>query len=172
MRLMLALSVLCLTAACSTQPNIETSPAAGDSWQLIGKLGIRSPGYNGSVGINWHQEPGNRYTVDLSGALGLSIARIEGTGESLVLSRTDKRGQRLSRADLEDYLGYRLPVNHLAHWVRGFPDPAYKAKHGEKGFSQAGWLVEYVDVRDDGPRRIKMSLGATTLTLLIRRWVW
>ena len=112
-------ALVILLAACAVQTITPDTPDSSDSWRLIGKLGIRSPSYNGSVTVDWTNQP-NSFVMQLSGALGISAARIEGNRKSVELFLPGEPTARLTIEQLGSYLGFDLPLDHLdflGSWV-------------------------------------------------------
>ena len=168
MRRCFPLLFLVLVACSSVQPLPDKILQQTDDWRLSGKLGVRSPDYNGSVTIHWQNTEDN-FVIALSGALGLSVARIEGGDDAIVLTTPDE-SVRLTNKQLEAYLGYDLPLDYLDFWVRGIADPDRASTIHPTGFNQAGWKIDYLKYKASDPEKMRLSRDATYLTLAIRRW--
>lgn len=166
-------ALMTLLVACGALPIPERSvhdvPHNGANWRLLGKLGVRSPAYNGSVTMDWRNvEQG--FHVSLTGLLGVKLARISSDQGMVELMVPDKPSQILNAGDLQAYLGYELPITHIPHWVQGHPNPDAASISQESGFEQAGWRIEYLKHQASLPRKMRFSYDDTRLTLLIRRW--
>ena len=162
--LLLSVAMLC---ACTNLSLPEGTPT--ENWGLVGKLGVRSPDYNGSVTIDWQHSVGH-FEISLTGALGVSVAEIEGDKHFVHITLGDEPTRTLPLHGVYDQIGYELPFVHLTYWVRGVPDPAHAAIEHETGFDQAGWRVEYLLFETSMPRKIRFTRDAAKLTLIIRTW--
>jgi outer membrane lipoprotein LolB len=143
------------------------------TWQLRGKMGIRSDGGNANLSFVWNESPG-RYDISLKGTLGVAIATVTGTGNQVVLTLPDGRFYRSNRVEnlIEDHVGYRLPVSLLRYWVRGLPDPDYEVQPREEGFSQQGWQVTFQQFSTAGPRKILIEQDDIRLKLAALEWAY
>ncbi len=168
MRRCYLLLILVLVACSSVQPIPDKILHQTNDWRIAGKLGVRSPDYNGSVSIHWQNTEDN-FVIALSGALGLSVARIEGNDDSIVLTTPDE-SVRLTNQQLKAYLGYDLPLDYLDFWIRGIADPDRVSTIHPTGFTQAGWKIDYLKYKASNPVMMRLSQGATFLTLAIHRW--
>ncbi len=161
-----------LQASCAvTPPSDDLSLARATTWAMTGKLGVRSPLYSGSLGLNWTSANGGT-AIRLTGPLGLTVATIERVPGGLNLTTADDGTVFITEPELGEYLGYPMPLHQLSSWVRGVPDPAAPFRRHDNGFSQADWRVIYSSHEAKDPARIRLSRKETTLTLVIRRWTY
>jgi outer membrane lipoprotein LolB len=162
-----------LLVACGSQPlpqsAVHAPPDDTTHWRLLGKLGVRSPAYNGSFTMDWRNVEQGFY-VSLTGILGVKLARISSDHGVIELEVPNKPSQILNAVELQTYLGYELPIVHIPYWVQGHPNPDAISVSQGSGFEQAGWRVEYLKYQASLPRKVRFSYGDTILTLLIRRW--
>lgn len=183
-------------AACSSLHQRETLELGGDaqawkehrqkvepieSWELQGKLGIRSPGESGSGTLFWLQR-NNYYDIRLSGPLGRGATRIQGDSKQTTLEVAGREPVSAESAEalLEQQIGWRLPVEQLLWWVRGLPAPDTASRlqldtHSRLArLSQSGWQVEYSRYQQIGevelPQRLQISGHDLLLTLVITDW--
>jgi outer membrane lipoprotein LolB len=156
-----------MLCACTNISVPEGRPA--ENWRLVGKLGVRSPDYNGSVTMDW-QHSVDHFEISLTGALGVSVAEIEGDQSLVHITLGDEPTRTLPLHGVYDQTGYELPLVHMIYWVRGVPNPAYVSIEHETGFYQAGWRVEYQVFEALMPRKIRFTRDTTKLTLIIRTW--
>ena len=163
---------LTLPASCALTPPVSNIPLVqATSWSMTGKLGIRSPQYNGSLGLAWTSEDDDT-VIRLSGPLGLTVASIERAPGGISLTTPDTGTVFITEPELGEYLGYSMPLRHLSRWVRGVPEAGIPFRRHEDGFSQAGWRVVYAAQVGQDPARIRFRREDTTLTLVIRRWTY
>lgn len=176
-RLLGSLIVMLSLAGCVTRSNDHpnTRLESLSTWQLRGKIGIRSNEGNANLSFIWKESP-DRYSISLKGALGMSLATVTGRGASgqVLLTLPDGREFRSNRVEslIEDYIGYRLPISFLRYWVRGFPDPDYDAQLLERGFSQKGWQVTFQQFSAEGPRKILIEQSNIRLKLAALKWAY
>ena len=160
-RLIAALLVLAALASCTSQKIPDKSNltlGSLSSWQLRGKIGVRSGQGNFNLGFAWNQSPAS-YDITLSATLGTLVAQLNGNEKSVLLTLPDGSKYQGKRIDelLETRLGYHLPFSLLQYWVRGVPDPGIEYEPATNGFSQSGWLVEFRQFGSRGPRKIEIQ---------------
>src|SRR5207245_463644 len=80
--------------------------------------------------------------------LGQGVARIVRDGDQVALTTAEPR--EYHAADVESLtqqvLGFRLPLDGLADWVRGRPSPDLERR---------GWKIEYQEYAGDLPARLR-----------------
>jgi len=177
----------CTITSPKTSPDIsnaaDTLKPPPISWQISGKLGIRSPQKNGSVSINW-QQLGDNFTIKVQGPLGQGSAIITGTQYNAEIKQPGKAPVRSSNVDELVYnsFGWSLPFNDFVHWIRATANPAQPISHISYEpelntlslLEQSHWSLEYSRYKPVEswllPGRIKATQNGTRLTLLIRKW--
>jgi outer membrane lipoprotein LolB len=162
-----------LTGCVTRTSDLNSQLASLSTWQLRGKMGIRSDGGNANLSFVWNESP-ERYDISLKGALGVALATINGSDDQVELTLPDGRFYRSNRVEnlIEDHVGYRLPVSLLRYWVRGLPDPDHDAQLSEEGFSQQGWQVVFQQFSTDGPRKILIEQDNIRLKLAALEWAY
>lgn len=164
----------------SAQEIRERTLAAQPRWTLRGRLAISGPQDGGSGSLEWSQDGGSfRFTVN---------APV--TGKTWTLSGNDSHVELEGLRDgpivgdnaaimLERELGWQVPVDELAHWVRATRAPGdaelvFRADGLPAELRQAGWKVEYPDYDASRqpalPRRIFASRGDYKVRLVVQRW--
>lgn len=157
-------------------------------WRLTGKLGIRTPGDNGSASIQWQQRSRD-YDIDLSGPMGSNRLAIKGKDGLITLLQAGHEPQVAETAEelIFANTGWTIPVTELAWWVRALPAPGQAVHNQQKDtdrqliqLEQAGWVIQYSNYRpvtrpdQSGaialPGRIIAAWGDIRLTLVIREW--
>jgi outer membrane lipoprotein LolB len=151
-------------------------------WKQEGRIGLSvgKDAYNGS--LNWEQE-GDTLDFRFRGPLGIGGVRIHGTlGEEVRVKTT--RGEEFLLQDVEvemqEQLGWSLPINSLRYWVLGITDPELDAELilNENDLldelEQGDWKVVYDSYMDIGkvtmPKKLKVSGPDTKITLLVNSW--
>ena len=187
-------AILLLSACARTpqQPIIPPNPqtvwaqhqqqaATLSNWDIMGKLGIRTPAQSNSARINW-QQLDQKFDIRVTTLLGQGVATLTGsTGD--VQIKLAGRGEFTTSTPEElllQELGWTLPVDVLNYWVRGIPSPHTQALYqlNEQGLletlQQAGWQLSFsrYQTLDSHtlPSKIRLQQGDITLTLLIKRW--
>lgn len=183
-----------LVAGCASRPvvqlpDLETWDARTrvlanyDNWEFSARIGVKTSddGFNGK--LRWMQE-GDAFRATVGGPLGIGTVRIEGDGQSVVL--TDKEGNRTQLRDVEADLQYRygwtIPVRSLRYWALGIPDPDAPAEteFNDEGqlsnLAQRDWIVAITRYRDGGgqlmPNRLTASNSGTRVRIVIDDWLF
>jgi len=184
---------LLLIAACapiqqplssSTQlnwPQHQQQLAQLTHWDIMGKLGIRTPEQSNSARFNWRQQE-QQFDISVTNLLGQSVARLIGTNTEVQL---DIAGQGRYITDspsqlLQQELGWSLPVSMLNYWIKGIPAPNSPASYqlNDQGLLenliQADWQVHFSRYQplesQTLPGKIRLQQGDISLTLLIKQW--
>lgn len=182
--------LLALVSACSSTAPTQTAVnwqqhhdtvSALDSWQLQGRLNIRTDTESRTVNLLWTQQAGD-FDINLSGSLGMGAVTIRGNETGLIMEKSSEAPYYAdSLADIsETYLGYAFPAEHLLHWVRGImaPDTPYQAAWNERQLievlQQDQWQIEYDRYQQVAglnlPGRIRMTHSPYRLTFLVNQW--
>lgn len=182
--------LLALVSACSSTDPLQTAVnwqqhhdtvSTLDSWQLQGRLNIRTESESRTVNLLWDQHAGD-FDINLSGSLGMGTVTIRGNDEGLVMEKSSEAPYYADNlADIsESYLGYAFPAEHLLYWVRGImaPDTPYQAAWNEgqliEVLQQDQWQIEYDRYQQVAglylPGRIRMTHSPYRLTFLVNQW--
>ena len=184
-RMLRAAGLLCaaLLAGCAGMP-----PAAGpaspsrqalESFLLEGRFSLRQEAQNHAGRLNWrHTAAGDELL--LASPFGQGIAEIVATPGQATLTTSD--GRTFAASDVpsltEQVLGYRLPLQRLADWVRGNAAGAEVLARDAQGrplqLRHEDWRIEYGYDGDD-PAALPVRLfaersGAFELRLRIDGW--
>ncbi len=188
--------LICLiTSACSTLGTQDLSEqhfdwqtlapqiATHTSWQLMGKIGVRTKTESSSAAINSWVQADDYFSVQLSSTfLGLGSASITGTPALVTLEEAGEAPLYSDQPNelIEAALGFPLPISHLPYWIKGLPVPdnPYKLSLNKQGLpesmSQLGWTIQYSRYHLDGPLplpgKIKLLQTDTQITLAIKHW--
>lgn len=151
------------------------------AWDIVGKLGIRTPQQSNSARFNWLQQE-QQFDIRVSNLLGQNLATLVGSPDQVQLDITGEDRHITSNPTifLEQHLGWSLPVNMLSYWIKGIPAPAAQASYqlNEQGLlenlHQAGWQVNFsrYQTLDSHtlPVKIRLQQNSVVLTLIIKRW--
>lgn len=152
-----------------------------DRFALSGRVAVAARGEGFSANLRYQQQPGIS-EMALDGPMGIGGMRLRLVGEELSVNTS--RGQALdgvaARAEIEERLGFPLPLAELRWWLLGIPAPGEAAlvqdeASGEiRGFEQHGWQVS-VDTRAPAlgfalPRRLTAQRDGARLRLAVDRW--
>ncbi len=199
LRVALAGSVVLLAlAGCRTRPPTTTvfGPGADAAWSeqyaalrqldgysLNGRVAVAAKGQGFSGSLRYQQQA-QRSEMSLDGPMGIGGVRVLLDGEDINISTS--RGETLdgaaARAELEQRLGFTMPLADLRWWLLGLPAPrAGQAAETEAGpsappaaFEQDGWQVS-VNSRAPGlgfslPQRLTIERDGARLKLLVEQW--
>lgn len=185
----------CVTAPLRLAPPAETTEQQRarrlqqtSNWVLNGRVAVANGRDGGSGRFDWWQR-GSAWRISLSAPVtgqswslsgGGGLARLEGLAGG---AREDDVPDRL----LYEAIGWDVPLQALAYWVRGLPGEAEafgppRLEHGDDGrlrrIQQGGWVIEYDrwQPADLGagpvemPHRLHARRGQARVRLLIDRW--
>lgn len=172
----LALAATLLVTACA---ELELRLPADDiRFELAGRIAVRYREEASSGNIAW-RHGGSGDEVLITNPLGQGVARVVRTADGVVLYGPDGREHRAADAETltEQVLGFRLPLEGLADWVRARPGPgAYEVRRDAGGrlaeLQQSGWKIEYLEWGEDArrPARLKLTYPGVELRLAIAEW--
>ena len=180
-----------MLAGCSYQPTVQPQSRswsehqqqlmAYDQWQLQGKLGFKTVDRGGSATVHWNQNQ-QQYQVQLKAPLGAGNVVIEGDQTSAQMHVGDKFYRATPTTLAARFTGLPIPVDALAWWVRGLPNPNNSASTGlvtnpdgtAASFAQQGWQLTFsrYQITNAGllPKKISGQLGDQSFKLVISRW--
>ncbi|MCF9034836.1 lipoprotein insertase outer membrane protein LolB [Acinetobacter nectaris] len=132
MRLITKLSLACIMgntlilSGCQNyvQPQqalhkLASEPAKKNTFQLDGKIGVRTAEQSGSAFFTWAQQD-NYFNIDLTGALGIGKTHIEGQPGQVTL--TSAKTGTISASSPEELLekatGWQTPITDIIQWVQ------------------------------------------------------
>ena len=154
------------------------------SWGLKGRVAVRNGGEAATASLFWTQRE-DEYRLRAAAPLGRGAYLLEGRDGAALLRGPGQEVERAEDAEtlLLRRLGWRLPVSHLAYWVRGLPSPALPVEalaldeeNRLEALEQGGWVLQcqdYVGVEGRQlPRRLTLRSkgGSYSARLSIRRW--
>ena len=146
-------------------------------FDLSARIAVRYRDEASSGNLAWrHHAQGDE--VLLTTPLGQGVARIVRDGRQVTLSTADAKEYRAT--DTESLtgavLGFRLPLEGLADWVRGRPGPGpAEVERDAAGrvsrIAQSGWVVELLAWGADGrPARLRLQYPGIDIRLAIGEW--
>lgn len=176
------LLLLSLLQACSS---LQTTPSpsarvfkansALQSWQLSGKIGIKTSQGADSAYLNW-QHCGEHFVIRLNGPLGTGAAKLVGDDQQVTLFVSGETPVSAANAEqlLWQHFGWQLPVEQLRFWVVGIPSPKQTYRYQQLGFTQSGWTLSYprqtVQQEYTLPAKASAQTEELHVTLILRDW--
>jgi outer membrane lipoprotein LolB len=152
-----------------------------EHWALAGRLAVSDDEDGGSGSLSWRQQSGGS-RMDFHGALGRGAWRLLSDEAGAELEFADGRRYRADSVDalVQGQIGWRVPVDKLAWWVRGLAAPGVFSARllDEEGrlsrLDQDGWSIEFgrygaVD-GETLPLRVTARQQDRTVKLAIRKW--
>jgi outer membrane lipoprotein LolB len=151
------------------------------SWQVNGKIAVRTARDSGSASIDWKQQ-NKQFNIALLGPLGSNAMTLQNTGGKVSMRTAD--GKEFSADSAEQLLakqwGFNLPVSYLRYWIRGLPVPGIP--HQDKldeynrlaSFSQQGYNIEYLAYSQtnkiDLPSKLTIESPSLKTKIMIYKW--
>jgi len=156
--------VVLLAAFAAACAQVEIKPPEGPlEFALAGRIAARYGKDSFTGNIAWrHARDGDELLI--STPTGQGVAQIVRRGDAVLLKTAEPREYRASDSEslTERVLGFRLPIEGLADWVRGRPSP---------GLESRGWQVEYQDYdAERRPTRLRLTYQGIELRLAISHW--
>ena len=152
-----------------------------DEWILEGRLAVSDAEDGGSGQLRWrHAE--HHVRMDFHGALGRGAWRLEADPAGAELTFADGRRSRADSVDalVRAEIGWPVPVESLAWWVRGLAAPGgFPVRElDEEGrlseLQQDGWAIEFGRYGAVGDEQLPMRMTARqdgrTVKLAVRKW--
>src|ERR1700692_817996 len=147
------------------------------SWRLDGRAAVAAgtPGWQAS--LNW-RETGAGAEGHLSGPLGVGSTVLKRGPDGLSLNGAPPSDAVL--AQLQERLGFELPIDHLRYWLLGVPDPsaAFELKRNDQDraslLTQDDWTVDYdryMPVNGDLlPANLVLRRAGVRVRIVVDRW--
>ena len=175
MRVAAVAAIMLLLSGCAQAP---LKPPEGTlEFNVLGRIAARYGGEGFTGNVDWrHASSGDDMLI--STPLGQGVARIVRQGDATQL--TTANGKKYSAPDAESLteqaLGFRLPIEGLANWVRGLPgDPDARVARSADGKVQSieerDWRIQYLDYDDAGrPKLMQLDYPGIQLRFVITEW--
>jgi outer membrane lipoprotein LolB len=188
--ILLAVCSAVLAGCAALRPKEPPAPAAAASWDerrkaleqatrwnLDGRAAVALGQQGWQASLNWRQT-GADSELHLAGPLGIGALTISVTPAGLSLNGAPPSDAVV--AQLQDRLGFELPLGDLRYWLLGIPDPnspfelTRNAQDRAAHLSQAGWSIEYVDYMAGGgdllPKRLVLTRAQARVRIAVDRW--
>ena len=163
-----------LAAACA---HVELKPPAAVEFDLLGRIAARYANDAFSGNVQWrHAVSGDEMLITTP--MGQGVARIVRQGDAVQLTTADGKEYRAPDAEslTERTLGFRLPLEGLADWVRGQPsgDSPARVEKGPDGklrsLEQRGWKIDYLQYEGERPSLMRLTYQGIELRFALTEW--
>jgi outer membrane lipoprotein LolB len=189
-RLLLILLCSTVLAACVTTRRAPAPAAAAagweqrvavlqklGSWQLDGRAAVAVGTQGWQASLNWRQRE-NSAEVHLSGPLGIGAMVLKRTPDGISLNGAPPSDAVL--AQLQERLGFDLPLDRLRFWLLGVPDPsaAFLLTRNDQDralqLTQADWTIDYDRYMAAGgdllPAHLVLSREGVRVRIVVDHW--
>jgi outer membrane lipoprotein LolB len=189
MRLLIGGLLFCsVFAGCATtRPTLAPVPwdrrvedlQHASAWQLDGRAAAALGQQGWQASLDWRQR-GEATDVHLSGPFGVGALVIRMTPVGLSLNGAPPSDAVL--AQLQERLGFELPLDNLRYWLLGIPDPnsSFDLTRNDQDrashLTQAGWSIAYDRYLPSGgdllPSRLVLSRADVRVRIAVDHWEW
>lgn len=187
MRTLVMLLACCaaLSACTTTRPALAPAPWGqrmsalqhASGWQLDGRAAVAVGSQGWQASLNWQQH-GADSEVHLAGPFGAGALVLRKTSEGVSLNGAPPSDAVV--AQLQDRLGFELPLDTLRYWLLGVPDPGSvfdmtpNVDDRVQRLTQAGWIIDYDRYRpvsgDWLPAHLVLSRGDVRVRIAVDHW--
>jgi outer membrane lipoprotein LolB len=178
----------CVTVRPPPPPAAASVPLAWESrltmlqhvsdWDLSGRTAVAVGTQGWQASLNWRQR-GATTEARLAGPLGVgaTVLRLSDAGLSV---NGGPAGASDAVAELQQRLGFDLPLATLRYWLLGVPDPAtpYELVRNDQDraqtLTQDGWTMNYDHyLASDGdwlPGHVVLNRGDVRVRIVVDHW--
>jgi outer membrane lipoprotein LolB len=147
------------------------------SWRLDGRAAAALGQQGWQASLNWQQD-GSSSDLHLAGPLGVGAADVKVTPAGLSLNGAPPSAAVVTQ--LEEKLGFDLPLDNLRYWLLGIPDPSIpfdltrNAQDRALKISQAGWTIDYDEYMPSNgdvlPKRLVLNRSDARVRIAVDHW--
>jgi outer membrane lipoprotein LolB len=147
------------------------------SWQLDGRAAVVVGTQGWQASLNWRERQ-NSAEVHLSGPLGIGALVLKRSPDGISLNGAPPSDAVL--AQLQERLGFDLPIDRLRFWLLGVPDPsaAFALKRNDQDralqLTQADWTIDYDRYMPAGgdslPAHMVLNREGVRVRIAVERW--
>jgi outer membrane lipoprotein LolB len=182
----IAVSIV-LASCTSVRPRLAPAPwpqrladlQRTNTWQLDGRAAVALGQQGWQASLDWRQQ-GDASEVHLAGPFGVGALELKLTPDGLSLNGAPPSEAVV--AQLQNRLGFDLPLEQLRYWLLGIPDPSStfeltrNAQDRAMHLAQLGWSIDYDRyVPNNGdvmPAHLVLSRADARVRIAVDRWTW
>ncbi len=148
-----------------------------NAWTLQGRAAVAAGAQGWQASLDWRQSAASSQ-LHLSGPLGIGAQVISQTPDGLSINGAPASAAAL--AQLQERLGFDLPIDDLRYWLLGVPAPSgpfdltRNAEDRAQRLMQAGWSIDYdrymAAAGDELPARMVLARGDVRVRIVVDRW--
>jgi outer membrane lipoprotein LolB len=152
---------------------------AATAWHLDGRAAVAFRDQGWQASLNWQQRDGSS-EVHLSGPFGAGAMVLKRSADGLSLNGAPPNDSVMEQ--LQERLGFELPLDHLRYWLLGVPDPgagfevARNAQDRASQLVQADWSIDYdrytAVAGDLLPAHLVLSHEGVRVRIAVDHWEW
>lgn len=187
LRVASCLAAMALLASCATAPfatrgaltwaqRLPALQQNGD-WDMQGRAAVAVGKRGWQASVDWRQKGGNT-TLRLAGPLGVGASLLRLNSDGLSVNGAPPRSDVVDQ--LQQRIGFDLPLANLRYWLLGVPDPgtAYgitlNGRDRARQLTQAGWTIDflrYMHFRGDWlPAALVLTHEGVRVRMAIDSW--
>lgn len=188
-RLILLLAGCAVLAGCATTQRVRPAASfqpwerrlvalqSAAAWQLDGRAAVALGKQGWQASLDWRQH-GADSELHLAGPFGVGALTIQLSSAGVSLNGAPPSDAVV--AQLQERLGFDLPLGNLRYWLLGIPDPALpfelerNAQDRAAHLSQAGWNIAYEDYLPSAgdllPKRLVLTRADARVRIAVDHW--
>jgi len=147
------------------------------SWKLDGRAAAAVGTQGWQATLNWQQQ-GPATEVHLAGPFGMQAMVLTRTAEGVSLNGAPPNDAEI--AQLQQRLGFDLPLDQLRYWLLGVPDPGSafdltrNPQDRAQQLTQAGWSIDYDRYMPVGgdllPSHLVLNREGVRVRIVVDHW--
>jgi outer membrane lipoprotein LolB len=177
----------CVTRAPAPREPAPLSPSAwamraqvlqhANSWTMQGRAAVAAGTQGWQATLDWRQRDSSS-ELHLAGPLGIGAQVITSTPAGISVNGAAPGASAL--AQLQERLGFALPVDDLRFWLLGVPNPGgtFELTRNDQGralhLTQGDWSIDYDRYAayggDELPGRIVLTRGDIRVRIIVDHW--
>ena len=170
-------AMLLLLHACASVPPPGPPAELPPVFALQGRVSVQYGEQALSGLLHWRAgQAGDDFL--LSSPLGQGLFSISSDDRGVTLTRPGEPAVTAESMEAlsQSALGFPLPLAGLRFWIQARPDPASasaihrNAAGGVEQISQDGWQIDYLQYRENRPRKIHVTREGLEIRLVIDEW--
>ena len=177
---LLPLCLLLALAGCASvhdnnlfQPTPTTASAPDTPFHASGRISVNYDGKGQYGNFNWDHSA-KRDELNLLSPIGSTVARLTRDSDGVTLQADGKTRQAADVQELTSQaLGWALPLDNLAWWIRGRIAPGTDVATASDGsLLQQGWQIRFLagETGSTIPKRIDLIRQGLTIKLVTDQW--